>query len=197
MHKILELVNMVVALVAGLAVVLMWMFEPIREPLVGLVTHYVFGIPFLLVAVVAVVGNILVVLRSRTRGLGHRTLTISTDGGTDTISVDAIESRLLDELTAAPDISNPRVELTVRGEGLPLLCAVSFKLERTEDVIGRTEELKRRVREAFLRIIPSGAGIEINASVVDLARGGVKKAEREFAGPVYSPPPTDSISESS
>lgn len=119
----------------------------------------------------------------------RRNLKITTDEGESIMSVSALEKQLLAELEVAADIINPRVFLRVKGEGIPISCRLRFELLQQDDVMTRVDALKKAVRDAFFRLIPSGANIEITADIQDLRSADTPKVSvpggNEFSGPVY------------
>ncbi len=136
--------------------------------------------------------NLVVALREYRDGAYRRNLEITTEEGINTVSIKAIEDQLAAELRKAADVSDARVVLDARGEGVPLACSLSFKLDCQDDVMHRVDELKKTVRDTFFRIIPSGIGIEIAANVLDLVGheaatqpATAEAGKDEFSGPKY------------
>lgn len=137
--------------------------------------------------------NIVAVVYEHRYGAFRRDLHITTEEGANTISIAALERQLLDELRGADDVADAWINLTARGEGQPVQCHLSFKMRRQGDVMHRTDELKKQVRESFMRIIPSGVGIEISATVTDLVdsfqpqqKASPVSGQPEFSGPDFS-----------
>jgi hypothetical protein len=108
------------------------------------------------------------------------------------LSVTALEMLLVRDLKAEPDIVDPNVTLTPRGEGRPMLCEVALKLLRQENVIARMDVIKLMTRSAIDKLIPSGITVDVRVEVMDFVSvvlGPEQPGESgvgEFKGPVYS-----------
>lgn len=193
MSIVRDLVNLFVAVCASLLVLAAFV-----TPALG---HGAFVFPSEMPVVVAVAAiTILVNLVGlyadlRPGSAMDRRIELRTETGVDAISLDAIEARLLDDLSAQPDVSHARVDLSQREADQPLLCELTFRLHRVEDVSGRAAYFKQMARDSFLRLLPNGPGLEIRANVVDLLRDPAPtppvyqqepgEARQEFSGPVY------------
>ncbi len=141
------------------------------------------------VAVGAILLNLYNIYRS-IRIMRSRQRAIEVDGknGKSSISIDAVQRRIHEILAKADDVSSPRVNLEITGKGKPIKCGLEFCLQSTSNITGRADELKQTVREAFVRLIPGGPGIEISASVLDLANvksTQTQSSSSDFSGPVY------------
>lgn len=188
-----DVLNIFVAVFASLGVVsLLFLAPEQREAFRLFLSQGTSGTLAVLAALVTLLLNLLSRVHDALGGEARRVLTLQGDNGTNLISIPALEARLLDVLASSSDVSNPKLTLHVRGEGVPLLCDLSYALHRIENVTGRADEIKRRIREAFLSIIPEGIGIEMNAHVLDLLRDGAtvssvgyEAPSREFSGPIY------------
>lgn len=139
--------------------------------------------------------NIALAILEYRGGVFRKALEITTEEGANAVSIEALERQLLDSMSQADDVADARIHLDARGEGQPVICRLAFKLRRQNDVMHRVDELKKRVRETFLRIIPSGVGIEISATVTDLVESvqpaaaqtsGSSASGYEFSGPDFS-----------
>jgi hypothetical protein len=187
MHKIVDAVNLFLVVVGGVFLMaLVCRTGDLAEFLAGL-AQGVPGALLFLVGLAAVVGNAIVGIRELRGGDFRRNLLLTTEEGVNTVNIRALEQQLLQELQKAPDVMDAAVAMEARGEGVPLACRLSFKLRRQENVMRRVDELKKAVREAFVKLIPAGATIEIVANVRDLVgenEAGLKQ-ESEFLGPRY------------
>lgn len=115
-------------------------------------------------------------------------LRISTEEGPSELSVTALEALLVRELKDQPDVVDPLVTIYPKREGYPIICIIELSLKRQDDVIRRTDALKKMVRSSFLRLIPSGVTVEIRAeirNIVDDAPTPANQTFSEFSGPVY------------
>ena len=119
----------------------------------------------------------------------HRQRAIEIEGknGFSSVSIDAIQSLLLAELARVSDITHPRVSLSTSGKGKSIKCDLEISLKRSRDLTGRADEVKQIVRDAFRSMLPSGPGIEISVSIVDLTplKESDHKPAEQFSGPVY------------
>ena len=121
------------------------------------------------------------ILRSR-----QRAIEVTGKNGVSSISIDAVQNRLLDVLAKLQDVAHPHVRLSVGGN--TIRCALEFALQRSRDVTGRADEIKQAMREAFLRMIPGGPTIEIAVNVTDIEapqEAGCTSESGSFSGPVY------------
>ncbi|MCX7934308.1 MAG: alkaline shock response membrane anchor protein AmaP [Planctomycetota bacterium] len=187
MRKTMDLVNLFLGIVAGFFFLAMALRT---EPLLLYLqrgSQGWWGMLFLALGLAIVAANAWVVLAEYRRGHFRRNLEIVTEEGANAVSIQALEEYLLQELRRAADVIEPEVRMEARGVGEPLLCRLEFKLRRQENVMRRADELKRKVREAFAALIPTGASLEIAAHIRDLvAEGEIEKArEAEFSGPRY------------
>lgn len=115
-------------------------------------------------------------------------LRISTEEGPSELSVTALEALLVRELRDQPDVVDPLVTIYPKREGYPIVCIIELSLKRQDDVIRRTDALKKMVRTSFLRMIPNGVTVEIRAeirNIVDDAPAPASQTFGEFSGPVY------------
>lgn len=121
------------------------------------------------------------ILRTR-----RRAIEVTGKNGLSSVSIDAVQNRLLDVLSKLQDVAHPRVRLSVGGN--TIRCALEFALQRSRDITGRADEVKQAIRDAFMRMIPGGPTIEITVNVTDIEapqdveRTGESSA---FSGPVY------------
>jgi len=152
-----------------------WLAATSAGPLLGLVGLGLVG------------GNFAVGWREYRAGGYARVLEVVTEEGRNTVCLRALEGQLLGELQRQADIGAPSVRLEPRGEGQPLLARLDFRLRKQENVMRRVDDLKRLVRECYLRLLPAGAPLEILANVRDLTdeNGESPRLESEFAGPKY------------
>jgi hypothetical protein len=120
-------------------------------------------------------------------GLRARSLQLTTESGTNAVSVDALERQLLEDLERAGDIIDPRLHLEVDVPDHPIPCEITMKLRKQENVMGRIDEIKRGVRDRYVRMIPSGPGIDITCRVTDIVSEPARprSGSDEFSGPVY------------
>jgi len=192
MRKTVDAVNLFVCVVAGAYLVALPLLpDRVLGPQARLATGWT-GVVLFAMGAGLVLWNLIVACQEYRAGAYRRDLEITTEEGTNTVSIRALEDQLMAELRRAGDVSDARVALDARGEGVPLLCRLSFKLRCQDDVMHRVDELKKGVRETFFRIIPSGIGIEISANVSDLvgrdepapASAGAAPSEA-FEGPKY------------
>ena len=117
-----------------------------------------------------------------------RAIEIENDNGVNSISIDAVQKRLSDMLTTNPDIIHPRLYLELGHKHKPIRCDVQFGLKCTENITGRTDEIKSEITSAFNNMIPNGPGVTVKASIVDIEGDGTTvkpKNETVFSGPVY------------
>lgn len=131
--------------------------------------------------------NALAIVLELRAGMRERTLQVVTESGTNAVSVDALERQLLEDLARAQDVVEPRIRLDVDVQDQPLPCAITMKLRKQENVMGRIDEIKRTVRDRYVRMIPSGPGIDITCRVTDIVSDTArpKGGGEEFSGPVY------------
>lgn len=157
----------------------------------NVMTHYNQQVENILIAVAIaiIILNIYCIMRHfsamRKR---QRAIEVSTDGGLSSVSIDAVQRSLSSVLAGEEDVRHPKMNLTVTAKGKPLNCVVEFGLRRTRDITGRADELKHMVREAFLRMIPGGPGINIVTNVIDIENENSNNASTDssyFSGPVY------------
>ncbi len=194
MRKCVDLVNVFVAVIAGayLVILPLWPERAIAAS-EGLIGGTWGRILVVLIGAALVTWNLAVAVQEYREGAYRRSLELTTEEGTNTVSIRALEDQLRAEIEKAPDVEAVRITLEARGEGVPLLCRLTFKLRCQEDVMHRVDELKKKVRETFFRMIPSGVGIEITASVLDLvskqkvasADEPATQGEAGFMGPKY------------
>ncbi len=193
MRKVVDFANVAVAVLTGAYLVLLTLFrtdglKAVPSSLASSGT----GVLLFFVGAFLVGVNIHVLIKEWKAGGLRRNLRITTDQGMSELSVSALEMLLLRDLRAEPDIVDPGVTLSPRGEGKPMLCEVELKLRRQEDVIKRMDCIKRRIRDDIDRLIPGGLTVEVLVEVRDFvseqARNGREPIGKpgEFNGPVYS-----------
>jgi hypothetical protein len=190
MRKIIDTANIFAAIVFGSYLVALKIWSEAlltfqAEKLAGFM-----GWILLLLGAALVVGNFMEAYRDYAESESQRLLEVTTEQGVNAISIHALELQLLDVLNRAGDVSAPKVSLVSREDGAQIVCSLSFDLKKQDDVMKRADELKKLAREKFLKLIPSGVGIEIRANVTDLIDGtlaasGVSRQSDEFSGPVY------------
>ena len=199
MRRIVDFANVAMTVLAGayLAFLTLFATEGLRSLPEGLVGSWGPRLLFLAIGVFLVGVNIhLLVNEWKTGGL-RSNLRITTEQGMTEFSVPSMELLLLRELKSEPDIVDPVVSLTPRGEGKPMLCEVELKLRRKEDVLKRIDGIKKKVRDVIDRLIPGGLTVEVLVGVRDFVaegRSGVSGApdrqslseSGEFNGPVYA-----------
>jgi hypothetical protein len=122
----------------------------------------------------------------------RKTLTIHTEEGESAIALFALEKILLDTLKSFTDIHDVRADLSVKGPDGTINCALTFKMDSQGDIPGRTDDLKRVVRDTFSQLIPIPIDLQIICRVEDLL---LPKAKEDmlapssvldtFSGPVY------------
>ncbi len=193
MRKVVDFANVTVAVLTGAYLVLLTLFrtDGLKAVPSGLATSGT-GVLCFFIGAFLVGVNIHVLIKEWKAGGLRRNLRITTDQGMSELSVSALEMLLLRDLRAEPDVVDPGVTLTPRGEGKPMLCEVELKLRRQEDVIKRMDSLKRKIRDDIDRLIPGGLTVEVLVEVRDFvseqARNGREAMGKpgEFNGPVYT-----------
>lgn len=195
MRKIVDYANITATVLVGAYLVLLILFRTtaLRSIPEGIVSSGM-GAQILcfLIGAFLVGVNLHVLIREWKAGGLRRNLRITTDQGKSELSVSALEMLLLRDLRAEPDILDPGVALTPRGEGKPMLCEIELKLRRQEDVIHRIDNIKRRIRDDIDGLIPGGLTVEVMVEVRDFVsempreKERMAPAESEFNGPVYS-----------
>ena len=126
----------------------------------------------------------------KTVGL-KRNLRIPTEQGKSELSVAALEMLLLRDLKAEPDVIDPVLSLTPRGEGKPMLCEVEMKLRRQQYVNKRTDALARKIRDTIDKLISGGLTLEVQIDVRDFVNSPAASGHDqigpadEFNGPVF------------
>ncbi len=190
MVRVTEILSLIVALVASICLILLRIAPASGQSVSGFFTEsgFVAGVSFLFaVAVLAL--NVYVIVTRAKHCDSCRQIEIVTDNGVNRISVHALEAQLLDELVSETDVSAAKIALEVRGENQPVRGSLSFKLTRQANVTGRSDELKKKVRDAFDRILSGKASLDLSANVLDLLPEkksvDAGKTPSEFYGPVY------------
>ena len=189
MRKLTDFINVTAAVLLGLFLISLIFIR--NERLLNLsawlstpsVIVFAVIIGLLLVAV-----NLNVLVQEWKIGGLRRNLRITTDNGPSDLWIAGLESLLLRELKAQGDILDPLVTLEARAEGHPMLCLLEYRLKRQDDVLSRSDAIKRLVRDTFQRLIPSGVTIEIRSEIRDFVEDmPVEKPLKkdEFQGPVY------------
>jgi hypothetical protein len=200
MRRVLDFANVAAAVLAGayLALLVLFRFESLRTAPEWLSSSGT-GIICFLIGASLVGANVYALAREWKIGGLRRNLRISTDQGMTELSVTALEMLLLRDLLAEPDIVDPQVVLTPRGEGRPMTCEVGLKLLRQSDVIKRMDSIKRIVRDDMDRLIPGGLTVDVLVEVRDfisdsssLERQTAEK-KSEFNGPVYTDTGSDNV----
>ncbi len=195
MRKIVDYANVTVSVLIGAYLVLLALFHTngLKQVPEGLVSSgFLTTVIVLLIGAFLVFVNINVLVKEWKAGGLRRNLRITTDQGMSELSVTALEMLLLRDLRAEPDVVEPAVSLTPRGEGKPMLCEIELKLRRQNDVIKRVDGLKRRIRDDFDKLIPGGLTVEVMVEVRDFVSETTREKEKldprqgEFNGPVYS-----------
>ena len=195
LRKVVDFANVTVSLATGayLFLLLTLRFEWLKALPAGMIASGLWWL-FLLAAAGLLFANIyLLVIEYRIKGFRDN-LRISTEQGKIELSVAALEMQLLRDLRNEPDVSEPVVRLEPHGEGKPMLCEVSLKLRRQDDVISRMDSLKRMVSDNIYRLIPSGLTVEIRVEIKGFVTDNPRVSRRErapaepgeFNGPVYS-----------
>lgn len=156
-----------------------------------------FGILLALACAIVVLLNIYCAYRYF-QIMRHRQRAIEVTGrnGISSISIDAVQNRLLDLLAKLPDVAHPHVRLSVGGN--TIRCALDFALQRARDITGRADEIKQTMRDSFLRMIPGGPTIEITVNVTDIEAPQDTDRTSEagsFSGPIYPSHPADNSTE--
>lgn len=195
MRKIMDFANVTMTVLTGAYLTLLALFatDGLKAVPEGLVASWGIRLLFLFFGVLLVGINIHVLVREWKAGGLRNNLRITTEQGMTEVSVPSMEQILLRDLKAEPDIVEPSVTLKPRGEGKPMLCEVTLKLRRQEDVIKRIDGVKKKVRDVIDRLIPGGFTVEVLVEVRDFVsepaaarRDGAGEAGEEFNGPVYS-----------
>ncbi|EFK96006.1 membrane protein [sediment metagenome] len=188
MRRIIDTVNLLLGYLAGIFLVCLCLRPDTLIAFLQYLSQTSVAVLLLFLGLAVLVGNLRLAWREFRSGGSRRNLEVTTDEGVNILSIHALEQQLLAEVQKSPDVIEPAVAMAARGEGLPLACRIDFKLKRQENVMRRADEIKKRAREAFFRLIPSGAAIEITANVRDLVGEGdvlPAKMESEFFGPKY------------
>lgn len=195
MRRYVDVANIVMAVLAGCCLVMLKLSPELTQVRIeGIARGYSAYLAFVIGAVV-VVANVMEALRELRGGGLRRNIEVTSEDGVNTISIIALERQLLDELRKVKDVVEPALHLEARGDGLPILCRINFKLSQSEDVMARADAIKKLVRDAFLKIIPSHISIEIHANVVDIVNAPVISPapaapmpgkKNEFSGPDYT-----------
>ncbi len=193
MRKFVDFMNIVISVMAGMFLCMLLLGPQVVEARVHSMGNSYLAVVCLLIGIAIIALNLILAGLEIRTGCYRRDLAVTTQGGTNVVSIAALEKQLLDELQTAEDVSDPCVTLEARGEGLPIDCRIAFKLQGQEDVMNRVDAIRESVRARFLRIIPSGVGIEISTEVKDLVKSPATSSEstpsstleREFSGPVY------------
>lgn len=192
MRKILDFANVTAAVLVGAYLVLLTLF---RTPGLRGMSEWLSssGIAFacFVVGLFLLAINLNYLFREWRAGGFRRNVRVTSDQGMNEISVAAMEMLLLRDLRAEPDIIDPQLALTARGEGKPMLCELQLKLRRQDEVIRRMDEIKRKIRDDIDRLIPGGLTVEVQAEVRDFVAEPAREKEKaaepgEFNGPVYS-----------
>ncbi len=143
----------------------------------------------LFVSVILVLLNIYTILHTlKQMRKRKRAIEIENDNGINSISIDAVQKRLADMLSSNPDIVHPRLYLELGHKHKPIRCDVEFGLKCTHNITGRTDEIKSEITTAFNNMIPSGPGVMVKASIVDIEGDSTTvkpKNETVFSGPIY------------
>ena len=192
MRKIVDFANVAAAVLLGIYLILLTLFRtPGLKAVSETLSSSGVSVIAFLVGLFLVAANLNVLLREWKAGGLRGNLRITTDQGMSELSVAALEMLLLRDLRAEPDIVEPMVSLTPRGEGKPMLCELQLKLRRQDDVIKRMDEIKRKIRDDIDRLIPGGLTVEVQGEVRDFVNEPAREKERapepgEFNGPVYT-----------
>lgn len=145
------------------------------------------------VAIAIIALNLYAILSAmKRRFTKRRDIEIASSDGQIIISVSAVEKRLLDLATKFSDVRQARVALKFTKKDAVLRCALNFGLARDNDISGRVEEIKRCLRDAFLRLLPGAPGLEITAKINELRAEDPKTPANnsgDFYGPVYPSTP--------
>lgn len=189
MRKVVDIINIIAAVIFGVMLAsLPWKADAVSAQVLTAKTGFLAGV-VLVVGLVIVVLNLAQAFREFRAGTFRRDLEITTEEGANRVNIHALERQLLAELTRQADISDASVILDAHGEGHPIACNLQFKLKRQDDVMKRVDTLKKAVRDTFLRIIPSGVGIEITATITDLVDATAPQASSgASASPAFSGP---------
>ncbi|MBN2712084.1 MAG: hypothetical protein JXR97_06560 [Planctomycetes bacterium] len=203
MRRFVDTMNIVVAVMAGFTLIIFKLNSPyVIARVTSVAGDLRLELGFLVgLAIVAL--NIILAISEFKQGGFRRNLEVSSEDGHSTLSITALERQLLSTIASESDVIDPHVNLTAHGEGVPISCHAEFKLKRQDDVLARLDVIKKHLREAFLRIIPNGVGIEVSANVVDIVSENTVKSSSssagqsssEFRGPDYSSYESDGISE--
>lgn len=195
MRKLMDFVNVLMTVLTGSYLVLLCLAatDGLKAVPSGLTASLGLRIFFGAIGLFLVWINIRALIKDyRTGGLRNN-LRISTEQGMTEFTVPSMEMLILRDLQAEPDVVDPTVTLTPRGEGKPMLCEVTLKLLRQKDVVKRGDAIKRQVRDIFDQLIPGGLTVDVAVEVTlvsdaDSRRGGgsAAPAAGEFNGPVYT-----------
>lgn len=194
MRKVMDFVNVTATVLLGAYIVLLTVAntEGLRGVPGGLVSNWGIRLLFLAVGLALVGLNIWILFREwKTIGLKGN-LRLSTEQGLTELSVPSLEMLILHDLREEADIVEPLVTLTPRDEGKPMLCEIELKLRRQNDVIKRSDVIKRKVRDIIDRLIPGGLTVEVLVEVKELVVGSIRTRTSpsagmgEFNGPDYT-----------
>lgn len=147
---------------------------------------------FFLCTLIMLANGITQLIRREDTPSGPRSLSVRTEEGESTISVDALQNILRDELRKASDIHDAKVILSLDAEGNSLSCRLRFKLDSQDNIPGRTDSHKRTVRDAFERLLPGSPAFNISCQVDDIVTRSTSSSDNAksspdntFSGPIY------------
>lgn len=191
MRKIVDIANVAVTVLVGAYLIVMALgWEAMIALPQWLRSSWTLTILTIAVGLLLVGANVLVLYNEIQIGGFGQYLRITTDQGRTNFFIPTLEMQLQRELRAEPDIVEPLVMLTPRGEGKPMKCEVELKLRRTRGGLQRIDEIKRKVRDIFDRLITGGITVEVLVDVRDfIPEAGAQEIlpdAAEFNGPVYT-----------
>lgn len=195
LRKVVDFANVTVAVLTGLYLFLLTIagtdgLKAVPESMVETTGSVLF---FFVVGFGLVAANVALLVKDYKAGGFRRNLRVSSDQGMNEFSVSALETLILRDLKLEPDISDPQVTMTPKGEGKPIDCYVELKLRRQEDVVKRMDAIKRKIVEIIDRLIPGGLTLDVLVEVRDFFSDPPRSSGREavvesgeFNGPVYA-----------
>jgi hypothetical protein len=164
-----------------------------KENVQGAIHFYLVPVAALLIGL----NLIAILLRLASKYSKRQDIEIYSNDEPTTISASAVEKRLLDLAAKFPGVRQTKIALDIHGRDKPIICKLSFGLACETDITGRIDEIKKCLRDAYNRLLPGTAGIEIITVVSELRaedklpetpkKDAAEFDENSFAGPVYSP----------
>lgn len=194
LRKIVDFINVTVTVLVGAYLIILCLTgsEGMKALLYGPSASWWLWFLFIIIGAILLGLNICVLYREIQIGGFGQYLSITTDQGTTNFFVPNLEMQLQRELAAEPDVVEPIVTLTPKGEGKPMKCEVELKLRSTKAGLKRVDEIKKRVRDIIDRLISGGLTVEVLVDVKEFVseKSGIRpdsiSGAGEFNGPVYT-----------